>query len=125
MDAVQSDSAIREGGANVTKAEKELLRNIDPRMQDQFVMVCRIEKALRKKCKQILPTFEDMPVAQAVTTTQGEQVLKNNPAMQEIRATLRDYISTVKTQWDMIGDDKAPTEVTAIDSIRQRLRIAK
>lgn len=125
MDAVQSDSAIREGGANVTKAEKELLRNIDPRMQDQFVMVCRIEKALRKKCKQILPTFEDMPVAQAVTTTQGEQVLKNNPAMQEIRATLRDYISTVKTQWDMIGDDKVPAEVTAIDSIRQRLRIAK
>lgn len=125
MDAVKSDSAIREGGANVTKAEKELLRNIDPRMHDQFVMVCRIEKALRKKCKQILPTFEDMPVAQAVTTTQGEQVLKNNPAMQEIRATLRDYISTVKTQWDMIGDDKAPAEVTAIDSIRQRLRIAK
>lgn len=109
----------------MTKAEKDILQNIDPRMKEQAAMVWRIEKALRKKVKQILPTFEKMQVAQTVTNTQGEQVLKSNPAMQEVRATLRDYISTVKTQWDMIGDNAAPAEVSAIDSIRQKLKIAK
>ena len=109
----------------MTKSEKEALKNIDPRMQDQAAMVWRIEKAMRKKVKQILPTFEEMPVAQAVTSTQGEQVLKSNPAMQEIRATLRDYISVVKTQWDMIGNKATQAEVTSIDSIRQKLKIAK
>ena len=67
-----------------------------------------------------------MPVAQAVTTTQGEQILKANPAMGEIRATLKDYIFIVKTQWDMIGNKTAaPVDVAKIDSIRQKLKIAK
>lgn len=109
----------------MTKAEKEVLEGIDPRMKEQAAMVWKIEKALRKKVKAIFPTFEEMPVAQAVTNTQGETVLKNNPAMQEIRAVMRDYVAIVKTQWDMIGDTPKEAEVSQIDAIRQRLKIAK
>ena len=110
----------------MTKAEQEALRDIDPRMKDQAAMVWKIEKAFRKKAKSVLKTFDDMPVAQAVTSTQGEEVLKANPAMGEIRAILTDYIFIVKTQWDMIGDkEAAPAEITKIDAIRQKLRIAK
>lgn len=110
----------------MTKAEKEALRGIDPRMTEQAAMVWKIEKAFRKKAKSILPDFDEMPVAQAVTNTQGEQVLKANPAMGEIRAMLKDYIFIVKTQWDMLGEKNAqPAEVARIDAIRQKLKIAK
>lgn len=110
----------------MTKTEKETLKGIDPRMQEQAAMVWKIEKAFRKKAKSILQTFDDMPVAQAVTNTQGEQVLKSNPAMGEIRATLKDYIFIVKTQWDMLDNKTAAQpEITKIDEIRQRLKIAK
>lgn len=105
--------------------QKELFRDIDPRMKDQAAMVWKIEKALRKKVKDIFPTFEEMPVAQAVTTTQGEEVLKANPAMQEIRAVFRDYCSIVKAQAALLGEKAPEVEVSQIDSIRQKLRIAK
>lgn len=109
----------------MTKAEAEALKDIDPRMKEQAAMVWKIEKALRKKVKAVFPTFEEMPVAQAVTNTQGEQVLKANPAMAEIRAVMRDYVSIVKTQWDMIGDQPKQAEISQIDAIRERLKIAK
>lgn len=110
----------------MTKAEAEALKGIDPRMKDQAAMVWRIEKAFRRKAKSILPTFEEQAVAQTVTNTQGEQVLKSNPAMGEIRATLKDYIFIVKTQFDLLGGKEVqPAEVTKIDALRQKLKIAK
>ena len=110
----------------MTKKEAETLRDVDPRIKEQAAMVWKIEKAMRKKVKAIFPMFEEMPVAQAVTSTQGEEVLKSNPAMQEIRATFRDYCSIVKVQFSLLGD-KAPAqaEVSQLDAIRARLKIAK
>ena len=110
----------------MTKKEAEALKDIDPRMKHQAAMVWKIERAMRKKVKAIFPTFEQMPVAQAVTSTQGEEVLKSNPAMQEIRATFRDYCTIVKVQFSLLGD-KAPAaaEVSQLDSIRAKLKIAK
>lgn len=109
----------------MTKAEKEILQGVDPRMKEQAAMVWKIEKAMRKKVKAVFPTFDEMPVAQAVTSTQGEEVLKNNPAMQEIRALFRDYCSIVKAQMSFVSDKAPQVEVSQIDSIRQRLKIAK
>lgn len=107
----------------MTKKEAEVLKDIDPRIKEQAAMVWKIEKAMRKKVKAVFPMFEEMPVAQAVTNTQGEEVLKNNPAMQEIRATFRDYCTIVKVQMSLIGDKPAPVEISQIDSIRQKLKI--
>ena len=109
----------------MTKAEKLILQDIDPRMKEQAAMVWKVEKAYRKKVKQVLPIFDEQPVAQAVTNTQGEQVLKSNPATQEIRAIIRDYIAVVGVQQNLIGDKATPAEVTAIDNIRQKLKICK
>ena len=110
----------------MTKKEAEALKDIDPRMREQAAMVWKIERAMRKKVKALFPTFEEMQVAQAVTSTQGEEVLKSNPAMQEIRATFRDYCSIVKAQMSLIGDKApAPAELSQIDTIRARLKIAK
>ena len=110
----------------MTRKEAEALKDIDPRMKDQAAMVWKIERAMRKKVKALFPTFEEMPVAQAVTSTQGEEVLKSNPAMQEIRATFRDYCTIVKSQMALLGD-KAPAaaEVSQLDTIRAKLKIAK
>lgn len=109
----------------MTKTEKEILQGIDPRMKEQAAMVWKIEKVFRKKVKAVLPMFDELPVAQAVTTTQGEQVLKGNPAMQEIRAMIKDYVFITKTQWDMLGDVAPTAEISQLDSIRQRWKIAK
>lgn len=102
-----------------------MVANIDPNMRDQAVTVCKIEKAMRTKVKELIPIFKKMPAAQSVTNTQGEKVLKNNPAMQEIRATFRDYCTIVKVQQDILANKVAPVEVTSISALRNKLKIAK
>jgi len=109
----------------MTKAEKAMVQNIDPVMRDQAVTVCRIEKAMRAKVKELIPYYKESPAAQEATNTHGEKVLKNNPAMQEIRATFRDYCTIVKVQQDILANRTAPVEVTSISSLRNKLKIAR
>lgn len=109
----------------MTKAERAMVEGLDPHMRDQAVTVCKIEKAMRKKVKEQIPVFEKLPAAQTMTTTRGEKVLKNNPAMQEIRAMFRDYCTIVKVQQDIIANRTAPVQVASISSLRQKLKIAK
>lgn len=93
-------------------------------MTDQEKTISKIEKAMREKVKQQLPIFEKMPAAQTMTTTQGEKVLKNNPAMQEIRALFRDYVAVVKIQRDLAGGDSEPVEISSLESLRGKFKIS-
>lgn len=115
----------RKAAEALTKQEKLLTQNIDPSMRDQAVTVCKIEKAMRSKVKALIPLYKESDPTQTVTSTQGEKVLKSNPAMQEIRATFRDYCTIVKVQQDILANRAAPVEVANINSIRQKLKIAK
>lgn len=109
----------------MTKQEKAMVEGLDENLRDQAVTICKIEKAMRSKVKALILIYKELPAAQAVTNTQGENVLKNNPAMQEIRATFRDYCTIVKVQQDFLANSAATVEVAQIDAIRQKLRIAK
>lgn len=93
--------------------------------KEQRETVDRIESAMREKVNQQLPIFEKMPPAQRMKTVQGETVYKNNPAIQEIRALFRDYCAIVKAQQDIYGNKQTKAEVATINSIRERLKIAK
>lgn len=102
-----------------------MVQNIDPNLKDQVITICKIEKAMRKKTKELIPVFEALEASQTVTNTQGEKVTKSNPAMQEIRAMFRDYCSIVKVQQDILGSKSAlPAETTAsLNDMRNKLRI--
>ena len=49
-----------------------MVENLDANLKEQAVIICKIEKAMRSKVKELIPTYKQMPVAQTVTTTQGE-----------------------------------------------------
>lgn len=108
----------------MTKAEKQMVQNIDQNMKDQVVTICKIEKAMRKKVKEQIPIFEELEASQTVTNTQGEKVLKSNPAVQEIRAMFRDYCSIVKVQQDILANKAAPVEIKSINDLRNKIKIA-
>ena len=109
----------------MTRAEKLLTEHLDPVMREQVVTVCKIEKAMRAKVKELIPIYKELPAAQTVTSSQGEQIIKGNPAMQEIRATFRDYCTIAKVQQDFLANRAAPVEVTSISALRNKLKIAK
>lgn len=97
----------------------------NPDLVEQIQTVNEIESAMRKKVEEQLPIFEKMPCAQQVTSTQGEPVLKANPAMQEIRALFRDYTAIVKIQKDLTGGTDAKAVVTNLEDMRARFKVAK
>jgi hypothetical protein len=78
--------------------------------------------ALQKKIIQTIPEYDSMPLAQEMTTTQGEKVWKNNPAMQEFRGTVRDYAAVVKLlkELEKSGDE---IDTSAFDNIRRRFKV--
>ena len=78
--------------------------------------------ALQKKIVQTIPDYESMPLAQEMTTTQGEKVWKNNPAMQEFRGTVRDYAAVVKLLKELEKPD-AEIDTSSFENIRRRFKV--
>lgn len=78
--------------------------------------------ALQRKLIQAIPEYESMPLAQEMTTTQGEKVLKNNPAMQEFRGTVRDFAAVVKllNEMEKSGDE---IDTSSFENIRRRFKV--
>lgn len=92
-------------------------------MTEQEKTIAKIEQTMRSWIETQIPVYEQMPAAQTMTTTQGERVLKANPATQEIRAAFKDYCYVVKTMRE-IAEGK-PAEVTSLDELRARFKVAK
>ena len=94
-------------------------------LSEQIEELAKIEQAMREKVEEQIPIFQGMDVAQIVTSTQGEQVIKANPAMQEMRALFRDYATIVKMQKEIMGGQTEQADVTSLESMRARFKVAK
>ena len=86
--------------------------------------VDKIEQAMRAWIESHLEVYGKMAESQILTTAQGEQAIKANPAVAEIRATFKDYCYIVKVQ-NELSDADEPGEQTSIDDLRKRFKIAK
>lgn len=78
--------------------------------------------AMQNKILQTIPLYESMPLAQEMTTTQGEKVWKNNPAMQEFRGTVRDFASVIKLLKELCNTDQE-VDTSAYENIRRRFKV--
>lgn len=90
-------------------------------MTEQEKTINKIEETMRTWIESQLSVYEQMPAAQTMTTTQGERVLKANPATAEIRAAFKDYCYVVKTQKEL--NDSSEVNTTAIDDLRRKFKV--
>lgn len=90
-------------------------------MTEQEKTISKIEQTMRTWIESQLSVYEQMPAAQTMTTTQGERVLKANPATAEIRAAFKDYCYVVKTQKEL--NDSSEVNTTAIDDLRRKFKV--
>lgn len=96
---------------------------VDKKYKKQAVTLAKAVLALQDKIEQQLPVFEQLPLAQTLTTTQGEKALKQNPATAEFRATVRDYASALKNLQDIVENNKAPETKTSLTNFRAQLKV--
>lgn len=92
-------------------------------MDKQIETIQKIEQAMREWIEERLKTYADMPGHQILTTAQGEQAIKANPAVQEIRAAFKDYCYVVKTMHELTGNEEVDTD--SIEELRKKFKIAK
>jgi hypothetical protein len=108
----------------MTQAEK-ICANVSKDIRPQAVTLANAVLAMQKKIDQQIPIYEQMPLAQQVTVGTGEKMLRQNPAVQEFRATVRDYAAALNNLQDILEENNAPTKVSEMSELRKKFKVAK
>ena len=80
--------------------------------------------SLQKKLEDNEERFLEEPLKVEVETINGTIVPRANPFVQEYRAMVRDFAAALKAYKDITGEKDTP-EVSSLDSLRSRLKVAK
>jgi hypothetical protein len=108
----------------MTQAEK-ICANVSADIKPQAMTLANAVLAMQNKIDQQIPVYEKMPLAQQVTVGTGEKMLRANPAVQEFRATVRDYSQALSNLRAVIDNNSTPAETSSLESIRNRFKVAK
>lgn len=108
----------------MTQAE-QICAHVSKDLKPQAVTLANAVLAMQSKIDQQIPIYEQMPLAQQVTVGTGEKMLRQNPAVQEFRATVRDYAAALNNLQNILAENSAPVEVKSLESIRERFKVAK
>ena len=80
--------------------------------------------SLQEKLEANEEQFLSEPLRVWVTMTDGRDVPRVNPFVQEYRAMVRDFAAALKAYAEISESKEAP-EISSLDSIRSRFRVAK
>lgn len=108
----------------MTQVEK-ICANVSADIRPQAITLANAVLAMQNKIEQQIPLYDEMPLAQQVTVGTGESMLRQNPAVQEFRATVRDYAAALNNLYNIIDNHKAPTKTASLDEMRSKLRAVK
>ena len=108
----------------MTQIEK-ICANVSADIRPQAITLANAVLAMQNKIEQQIPLYEEMPLAQQVTVGTGETMLRQNPAVQEFRATVRDYSQSLSNLYDILENHKKPTTVTSLSDMRNKLKAVK
>lgn len=107
----------------MTQAEK-ICANVSKDIRPQAVTLANAVLAMQKKIDQQIPIYEQMPLAQQVTVGTGEKMLRQNPAVQEFRATVRDYAQALNNLQAILDNTPDQVEESSVEDIRKKFKIA-
>ena len=105
-----------------TPAE-QMCENVAPNIKSQAITLANAVLTMQEKIEQQIPIYKRMPLAQQVKVGTGESMLRQNPATQEFRATVRDYASALNCLEDILDGKKAAPKKSTVEDIRKRFGI--
>ena len=80
--------------------------------------------SLKKKLEDNEKQFLEEPLMVWVEMNDGRDVPRANPFVQEYRAMVRDFAAAIKAYKDITGD-KGTAQVSSLESIRSKFKVAK
>lgn len=106
----------------MTQAEK-ICANVSKDIRPQAVTLANAVLAMQAKIDQQIPIYEQMPLAQTVKVGTGEVMLRQNPATQEFRATVRDYAAALNNLQDILENNKTETSSGSLKELQEKFRL--
>lgn len=104
---------------------ENLCKDVKLDIKEQAVTLANAVSAMQKKIEQQIPIYANSDLAQEVTVGTGETMLRQNPVMQEFRATVKDYSTALNNLQDILSENKSPTSVSDMSELRKKFKIAK
>lgn len=104
---------------------ENLCKDVKLDIKEQAVTLANAVSAMQEKIEQQIPIYATTDLAQEVTVGTGETILRQNPIMQEFRATVRDYATALNNLQDILSENKSPTSVSDMSELRKKFKIAK
>lgn len=80
--------------------------------------------SLQKKLEENEERFQEEPLRVWVENSNGTEVPKPNPFVQEYRAMIRDFAAALKAYKDITGEQES-AQVSSLESLRSRFKVAK
>ena len=105
-----------------SQAEK-MCKGISPALRPQALTLAQSILTLQKKIEQQSATYETEPFVQLVTVGTGETIMRSNPFVQEFRATVREYASTLKAFKELVDAKNKTAESSPLDNLKSRYNI--
>ena len=106
----------------MTQAE-QICAHVSKDLKPQAVTLANAVLAMQDKIDQQIPIYEQMPLAQQVTVGTGEKMLRQNPAVQEFRATVRDYAQALNNLQDILENNKTETSSGSLKELQEKFRL--
>ena len=107
----------------MNEAEK-LCKNVTPNLKEQAITLTNAVLAMQEKIEQQIPIYKQMPLAQQVKVGTGEKMLRQNPATQEFRATVRDYAQALSSLKEILDtNNKVETTISPVEVLRKRFKV--
>ena len=107
------------------KTAQEMCQNVSPEIKDQAITLAEAVLALQRKIEKQIETYDELPLAQMLTTTQGEKALKANPALAEFRGTVRDYSAALNSLQNIISENQNSAAIASLNDFRKALKVAQ
>ena len=108
----------------MTQAE-QICANVSTDIKPQAITLANAVLAMQNKIDQQIPIYEQMPLAQTVTVGTGEKMLRQNPAVQEFRATVRDYATALNNLQDILTENKSHAQISSLDALKSKIKVVK
>lgn len=110
---------------HVLSPAEQLCSGVREDIRPQVVTLANAVFAMQAKIEQQIPKYGKMKLAQRVKVGTGEKILRSNPEIQEFRATVRDFATSLNSLQTILTENKAPTQVSDMDSLMKKFKIAK
>ena len=106
----------------MTTAEK-ICEKVNKDIYSQAVTLANAVLAMQDKIDQQIPIYEKMPLAQQVKVGTGEKILRQNPAVVEFRATVKDYAAALSALDAILEKKQETAEVSSIEELRKKIKV--